>query len=232
MLRVLLALILTAFIAVPSMGMEQMIVQDVHPTSGAAWTTNVDFRATSTYVTDGTKTAYEIADSSYQSRVSGVIHPPTNGGTVPDSPFIGWDASGIADSRDRNSALDPRLAGMNFVSSSATTYYIQMSSSHLTCNIAFALGDPSNTDVLQIKILDGIGGSVLKTIPASAATAGPNQYVAADGNTYADSNLAGLSVTTSATFTANNSSGTTVAAFELVNTSAINSVQWISMVCP
>jgi hypothetical protein len=69
-----------------------------------SWDKGFNFRQTSGFVTDGANETYVLSGDSY---------PATRNGVT-----FGWEDAPSGD-RDRNSGIDRRLAGMNFVSSAA-----------------------------------------------------------------------------------------------------------------
>lgn len=91
-----------------------------------------NFRATSGYVTDGADQIYVL---------SGDAYPTTRLGAT-----FGWvvGAQPVLDA-NRNNAIDPRLAGINYVEGGAaiTTYFRVDLPSAGTCEVRLALGDAS-----------------------------------------------------------------------------------------
>src|SRR3990167_6684343 len=70
-----------------------------------AWDKGFDFRNTSAYVTDPADHTYVLHTETY---------PTTRNGVT-----FGWSA-GTIDSRDRDSGIDARLAGINFGAATGT----------------------------------------------------------------------------------------------------------------
>lgn len=194
-------------------------------TAGAActgtWTTNVVFRDLSTFVTDGSKTAYDLSTSSYPHS------PATNGGTLPDATSIGWTSStlGNTSARSRNASLDARIAGLAFVTAAIGDYDMLLGCQK-HCSFAMAQGDPSNTNgSVQIVLRDGAGGSTLTTI-GSPTSVSLGNYMAADASINADSSTGALGTTISVTYTQS------IAEFHLpVPGSGTNPLQYLSLTC-
>ena len=86
---------------------------------------------------------------------------PTNGNRV----TYGWVNTALVQGRDRNATLDPRLAGVNFVSNgSPATFYVDLPSPG-TYSLSLALGDAGFQSCwvqCQIQFLDG--STVLATV--------------------------------------------------------------------
>ena len=89
-----------------------------------AWDKGFNFRQTSGYVTDGANSTYVLSADTY---------PTTRNGVT-----FGWDVSPTGD-RDRDSALDARLAGIAF-GSGVGTFRVDLPSGG-TFNISMAVGD-------------------------------------------------------------------------------------------
>lgn len=89
----------------------------------------IDFRSTAGYVTDPANCDYEISPG-------GGNYPRTTaqGNTV------GWEASNGGNIRDRNTGVDPRLAGTCWSSPSTTAYRIDLPASG-SYNVRLAAGD-------------------------------------------------------------------------------------------
>lgn len=91
-----------------------------------AWDKGFNFRATSGYVTDPANTTYVL---------------PTDGyATTRNSVTFGWNAG--VNSADRNSALDARLAGINFNSGGGYEFRVDLPSTG-DYVIHLAIGDAS-----------------------------------------------------------------------------------------
>lgn len=97
----------------------------------------VNFRATAGYVTDGAGQTYCTADS----------YPVTRGGAT-----FGWETAGI-DTRDRNNAIDVRLAGINFTGAGGDSWRIDLTATG-SYDIRLALGDASNAQTITCEVYD------------------------------------------------------------------------------
>lgn len=195
----------------------QPILNDANHAAASSFTQNVSFRSSSGFVTDGNQTAYEIVG------VTNYPHAPLCNGCASsgDAVSIGWDSGGGNPAND-SAGLDARIAGHNSVGSGTTGVYRILLPSSGTYNITVALGSIGNTETNKILIRDGVGGTTLATIGPTSTTAA--NYLAADGNTYANSNTTGLTKTVSVTFT-----GTT-AAFDIGGVAAnFGQIQYIGV---
>lgn len=146
----------------------------------------INFRASSGYVTDGTDETYCLAEA----------YPVTRGGfTFGFSVGIGW-----IDSRDRDSGLDRRLAGIIFTPNSGTnqaTFRIDISPGEYL--IRLSLGDAGSAQGYQYCQLKD-DTSVIATI---ADTNGTNaaEFTDATGTTYSAANWPGSNTPINHTFT-------------------------------
>ena len=118
---------------------------------GGGWQQGFDFRSTSNFVTDPAGDTYVLPSTAYPTKGSGVTY--------------GWvKTSGVSGS-NRNAKLDPRLAGINYVSNGAPgTFYVDLPSAG-TYNLSLAMGDATYTQCYtqcQIQFLDG--NTVLATV--------------------------------------------------------------------
>jgi hypothetical protein len=104
-------------------------------------TIGINFRATSGYVTDGAGETYCVGDS----------YPTTRGGWT-----FGWTATGNFDIRDRDSAIDRRLAGTNLQWNDGTqsTFRLDLPASGQR-DIRLALGDTISESYQYCQIKDG-----------------------------------------------------------------------------
>jgi len=121
-------------------------------TAGSSgWQQGFDFRATAGFVTDPANTTHVLATTAYPSTVGGVT--------------FGWVNTGLIQSRDRSTTVDPRLAGINYVrNGSPGTFYVNLPSAG-TYNVSLALGDEGYTQcwtLCQVQFLDG--STVLGTV--------------------------------------------------------------------
>lgn len=91
----------------------------------------------------------------------------------------GWDGT-TNNSRDRSNSVDPRLAGMVFVSSgaSAATFTVTLPSAG-TYDITLALGDHDNQQEINFDILDN--GVLLFNVATNVVTSAVNHYIDATG---------------------------------------------------
>src|SRR5271157_1234180 len=127
-------------------------------TSAQTFQQGFDFRNTSTFVTDPPGDTYVLPSTTYPTTVNGVT--------------FGWTTPNLVQARDRSTSVDPRLAGINFVSNgSPATFYVDLPSAG-TYNLSLALGDEGYSQCwtqCQIQFLDG--STVLATVPG-----GPTNY--------------------------------------------------------
>lgn len=117
----------------------------------------LNFRDTAGYVTDGTNETYVLGG------VSGDAYPTTRGGFT-----FGYTAALGSQFRDRNNALDRRLAGIHFCTSPAQLAFqldLTASGSYV---IHYAGGDPSGAQATYCDIRDNTS-SVLVVNDASIA---------------------------------------------------------------
>ena len=148
----------------------------------------INFRATSTYVTDGANETYCVADT----------YPTTRGGAT-----FGWESGHGATGRDRNSGNDRRLAGMNFIGNGGSQAWFQLDlpNGAGTYAVHIALGDASYGSGYQyLKITDGNGGSTLLTIDDTNGTSA-NHFDDAGGNDRTNATWPGSEVSVDLTFT-------------------------------
>ena len=119
--------------------------------AGSGWQQGFDFRNTATFLTDPPGSTYVLSGTVYPTTVSGVT--------------FGWAKMFMAQARDRSTSVDPRLAGINFVSNgSPATFYVDLPSAG-TYNLSLAMGDegyPQCSVQCQIQFLDG--RTVLATV--------------------------------------------------------------------
>src|SRR5271166_2297109 len=136
--------------------------------AAAQWQQRFDFRNTSTFVTDPSSDTYVGPSTAYPTK--------NNGGT------FGWVKTSLVQARDRSTAVDPRLAGVNFANNgSPATFYVDLPSSG-TYDLSLALGDAGYQQCwvqCQIQFLDG--STVLATI-AEGLTLGGYFYDATGNN--------------------------------------------------
>ena len=135
--------------------------------AAAQWQQGFDFRNTSTFVTDPSGDTYVGPTTAYPTKGNGVTY--------------GWLKTSPVTGRDRNAALDPRLAGINYVNNGLpATFYVDLPSAG-TYNISLAMGDASYEQCwvqCQIQFLDG--STVLATVTGGSIQAG--YFYDANGN--------------------------------------------------
>lgn len=147
----------------------------------------INFRSTSTYVTDGTNETYCLGDT----------YPVTRGGAT-----FGYSAGHEGVGRDRNSGNDRRLAGTNFWPNNGTQgqFRLDLPNGAGTYTVHLALGDASYAQGYQyLKITDGNGGSTLLTIDDTNGTSA-NNFDDAGGTNYTAANWPGSEAGVSLTF--------------------------------
>jgi hypothetical protein len=127
-----------------------------------------DFRSTAGFVTDPANTTYVQSNT---------LYPTTRNGVT-----FGWVNTVSVTGRDRNSNLDPRLAGINYVPNGhQATFYVDLPTPG-DYAISLALGDAGYQQCwvqCQIQFLDG--STVLKTLSVGD-TLGAYFYDAAVNN--------------------------------------------------
>lgn len=128
-----------------------------------AWTDiGINFRATAGFVTDGANETYSLAEA----------YPTTRGGAT-----FGWtDGLGGDRTRDRNAAIDRRMAGANFTNSTGsqdrvTVFQLDLPAAG-TYDIRVAVGDESNPRTNQkLEIFDNVTSKGVLVNDASTAAA-------------------------------------------------------------
>lgn len=109
----------------------------------------INFRATSGYVTDGTNETYCEASDTYP--------------TTRDGYTFGWDSSTSVSELNRNSGVDRRLAGINYLSKTNTTRYFRLDlPSAGTYEIHLAVGDVNNSTNCGCIVRDGAGTTLIE----------------------------------------------------------------------
>ena len=113
-------------------------------TSASGWQQGFNFRATASFVSDPPDTTHVLATTAYPTTVGGVT--------------FGWKSTAVVMSRDRSKSIDPRLAGINYVSNGKPgTFYIALPSPG-SYNLSLAMGDNAYTQcatLCQVQFLDG-----------------------------------------------------------------------------
>src|SRR5271165_3690909 len=125
----------------------------------SGWQQGFDFRNTASFVTDPPGDTYVLSTTTYPTTVNGVT--------------FGWVKTSPVQGRDRNAKLDPRLAGINFVSNgSPATFYVDLPSAG-TYNLSLAMGDAGYEQCFtqcQVQFLDG--STVMATVTGGPTNAG------------------------------------------------------------
>ncbi len=127
--------------------------------AASTWQQGFDFRNTSTFVTDPSGDTFVGPTTAYPTK--------NNEGT------FGWVKTSPVQARDRSTAVDPRLAGINFANNGApATFYVDLPSPG-TYNLSLALGDAGYQQCwvqCQIQFLDG--SVVLATVTGGSVNPG------------------------------------------------------------
>lgn len=114
----------------------------------------INHRQTAGYVTDGAGETYSL----------GAAYPVTRAGLT-----FGWSASVIADSRDRATSIDRRIAGDAYVlNTTPKDFNIDLPNTGVA-TIRLALGDGSASRSNRVQLLDG--GTVFATFSTETGTA-------------------------------------------------------------
>ncbi len=163
----------------------------------------IDFRQSSGYVTDPANCYGEISTTAN--------YPTTP--TAGSSTGVGWETSGVV-TRDRDSADDPRLAGVHaYPNGSTGTYRIDLPAAG-TYVITLAIGDAgTNWSGETVELFDG-ATSLGKIV--NAATINDQNFYDASGNEWSAAAWPGSNVTISKVF------ATTILRLTLTNTVAGN----------
>ena len=122
------------------------------------WDKGFNFRATAAYVTDGANETYSL----------GVVYPETRNGVT-----FGWDADISANTRDRDSTVDRRLAGIHQVGSGAQKLFRVDLPNTGTFDVRLANGDTaSGQDQQYIELRDDT--TVFRTIDDAGGVVADN----------------------------------------------------------
>src|SRR5271165_6471468 len=125
----------------------------------SGWQQGFDFRNTASFVMDPSGDTDVLSTTAYPTTVNGVT--------------FGWMKTSPVQARDRNANLDPRLAGINYVSNnSPATFYVDLPSAGIY-NLSLAMGDASVSQCwtqCQVQFLDG--STVLATVTGGPTKAG------------------------------------------------------------
>ncbi len=150
------------------------------------WQQGFDFRASAGLVTDPPGDTYVIYSTVY----------PTTGTLT----TYGWSYTANFVTRDRNNSIDPRLAGVNYVTNgSPQAFYVDLPAPG-TYNVALAMGDAGNpqcTVRCQIQFLDG--ENVLATLNTGPTNLG--YFYDMQGNNWSESQWPAMNVSQQLTLT-------------------------------
>jgi hypothetical protein len=151
-----------------------------------AWDKGFNFRATSGFVTDSANQTYVLCGETF----------PTNR----NSADFGWDDISGCDSRDRDSGIDVRLAGIHFYTVSRD-FKVTLPSAGVY-DIYLALGDASGTfgGFATETIYDNT--TLLATITAVPVSSG--DFIDATGTNYSTANWPGSNTKITKTFATTN----------------------------
>lgn len=150
-----------------------------------------DFRSTAIYVTDPT----------YAAPVLGELFPHTYTNGSSQTISAGWAVTLTADVANRNSANDPRLAGINYNhngnagSPSFATFHIVMPATGVW-TIAAAFGDASTPQIQYVQLLDNAVAFATYTNVSTAA----NSFMDANGIVWTEANWITSNTTLNHTF--------------------------------
>ena len=138
----------------------------------ASWQQGFDFRNSANFVADPTGDTYVLASTAYPTKVNGTT--------------FGWVKTSPVSGRDRNASLDPRLAGINFVSNGAPATFDVDLPSPGTYSLSLALGDAGYQQCwvqCQIQFFDG--STLLATVTGGTVPLG--YFYDAQGNKWSAS---------------------------------------------
>ena len=150
-------------------GIQQNTTVNLTVTAAGSWQQGFDFRHTKNFVSDPSGSTYVLATTAY----------PTNGNGV----TYGWVKTSLVRGADRNSQLDPRLAGVNLVNNGApAAFYVDLPAPG-AYNLSLALGDAGAKRCriqCQVQFLDG--NTVLATVAGGVIDQG--YFYDAKGNNW------------------------------------------------
>jgi len=110
----------------------------------AFWQQGFDFRSTVGYVTDPPSSTYVLRSTAYPTKTNGVT--------------FGWGNTSLVSGSDRSTMVDPRLAGINYVSNGTPAkFYVDLPAPG-TYKLALAMGDagyPQCWTLCQVQFFDG-----------------------------------------------------------------------------
>jgi hypothetical protein len=143
-----------------------------------SWDKGWNHRATSAFVTDGTNETYALGEA----------YPTTRNGVT-----FGWTTDLSANARDRDAAVDRRLAGMDFQNNTTGLQDVfrvdtTASGSH---TVRLALGDAGSAGLCAPYIQVRDGSTALATIDHSSSVTTGTDMIDATGTTYSITNWPG-----------------------------------------
>jgi len=166
--------------------LSSVLLAAVNAVAVSGWQQGFDFRKTASFVTDPPGDTYVLPTTAYPTKGSGVTY--------------GWAKTSLVQARDRNAALDPRLAGINFATNGApASFYVDLPSAG-TYSLSLAMGDAGYTQCFvqcQVQFLDG--NTVLATVSKGRISAG--YFYDAKGNSWPASTWAGNNMSQQVTLT-------------------------------
>jgi hypothetical protein len=144
----------------PNFRMRRRLIMRRRPVVAAGPVTiaSINFRGTSGYVTDGSGQTYCLAD----------VSPTSRAGLT-----FGWEFSGV-NANDRDSALDPRFAGINWVNGGNAPNFFLTLPAPGTYNVNYSVGDASGGSWgAQVDIIDNV---TMRDTSGTLATTGTEYY--------------------------------------------------------
>lgn len=139
-----------------------------------AFQLNLNFRSTADFVTDGANSTYVLGEND--------PYPVSRAGSTFGYTVVGGDAK-----RDRNNAIDPRLAGTNFQSNNGTQMIFRLDLPQAgSYKIGMALGDDSFSQTyFYAEILDNVT-SKFTLVDTDGTPAG--SFIDVNGNQFTAAN--------------------------------------------
>lgn len=148
-----------------------------------SWYRGFNFRQTSGYVTDAADDTYMLKSDAYPTVRNGIT--------------FGWVSTANVDDRDRNSTLDPRIAGVSFRTTNGTSVFKIDLPSAGKYLLRLAIGDPASiTPAPRWRLLDDTALLADNTFANAAA----GSYRDAAGNVFTAANWPGSNVGVEFTF--------------------------------
>ncbi len=149
-------------------GIQQNTTVTLTVTAANGWQQGFDFRNSSSYVTDPPGDTHVLSTTKYPTTVNGVT--------------FGWVNTSLVQARDRNSKLDPRLAGINFITNgSPATFYVDLPSPG-TYNLSLAMGDAGYQQCWKECLIQFLDGNTLLAAVTEGVTNLGYFYDAAGNN--------------------------------------------------